>query len=34
MCKPGQTSHLIQCLVTPEAEFEMFLSVQYSAVSL
>lgn len=31
MCVRGQTSHLIQCLITPEAKFEMFLSVQYSA---
>lgn len=27
---PGQASHLIQCLIIPEGEFEMFLPVQYS----
>lgn len=30
MCMPGEASHLIQCLIIPEAEFEMFLPVQYS----
>lgn len=30
MCMPGQPSHLIHWLIIPEAEFEMFLPVQYS----
>lgn len=32
LCMPGQASHLIQCLIIPEAEVEMFLPVQYSEI--